>query len=233
MILGIMQPYWFPYVGYFQLVHAVDKFVVYDDVAFINKGWINRNKVLVSNSEKLVTVPLERASQNKRICDINVLSDDKWQRRLISTLRHAYAKAPFYTPVIEVVEQSFAHDNLSISSYALISIVEVFNYLQIKTPEIVHSSIYKNDVLRGQDRIIDICRQEKCATYINLIGGAELYDQNLYTHAGVQLRFLQTEFQEYAQFSEQFIPALSILDILMMNSPEKVNVMLSKYTLAG
>lgn len=231
MKLAIMQPYWFPYIGYFQLLQAVDKFVFYDDVNFIKQGWINRNRIVVSQQDKLITIPLHKASSYQKIRYTNVAFDTKQKEQMIRTLYQAYAKAPYRSKIINLVEQSFDIKQTSISDFAASSIHQVINYLKLKSPEFVYSEKYGNSTLVGQERVLDICIKENCTTYINSIGGVKLYNREHFLSKGVNLRFLETTFQQYPQLSPRFIPGLSIIDILMMNSPDTARKMLTNYNL--
>lgn len=225
-----MQPYLLPYIGYFQLIKAVDKFVVYDDVNFINKGWINRNNLLVAGKAHLFTVPLTNASQNKLIHEV-ATSNEPWQKKLLRTLQQSYQKAPFYPTVFPILENIITYNTQNISELATFSITEINRYLDIRT-EIVHSSrIYENDYLKSQDRILDICKKEGTTTYINPIGGMELYDKELFKDNDIDLFFIKSRPVEYSQFQNDFVPWLSIVDVLMHNSPSATHDFLDSYEL--
>ncbi|MBO9636811.1 MAG: WbqC family protein, partial [Siphonobacter aquaeclarae] len=177
MKLAIMQPYLFPYIGYFQLLKTVDKFVLYDDVAFINRGWINRNKVLVNGKEQLFTIPLREASQNKKILEIDIDDTQKWRDKLLKTLQQSYKKAPQYAAVYPVIEEILQTPATRIADLIAVSITLLANYLSISTEIVPSSTIYANQHLKGPERILDICLQEGASEYINPIGGMELYDR--------------------------------------------------------
>jgi hypothetical protein len=215
MKLAIMQPYFFPYLGYFQLINAVDKFVIYDDVNYINKGWINRNNILVNGKAHMIQVPLIGASQNRLINEIEILDDEKWKIKLLRTIRQSYSQAPFFVPVFAMIEAVINSEKKKISELNAEGIIAVCKYLDINT-EIVSSSVrYDNKHLKGQDRILDICVKEKATTYINPSGGKELYDRETFLHKGVDLQFLNPKIAIYSQFKSEFIPWLSIIDLMM------------------
>jgi len=231
MKLAIMQPYLFPYIGYFQLMNAVDKFVIYDDVNFINRGWVNRNRILVNSKEHMFTVPLKNASQNVLIKDLELIEPGKWKNKFLKTLEHAYGKAPFFEKVFSIVNKVINTKSKFIKDWHLNSFRLINNYLGINTIIVESSSIYNNQSLKGQDRILDICIKEKTNQYINPIGGKELYSSEIFRDHHIKLNFLATEKLYYNQFSNDFVPDLSIIDIMMFNSLDRINNNLSLYTL--
>jgi hypothetical protein len=231
MKLGIMQPYIFPYVGYFQLINAVDKFVIYDDVNFINKGWINRNRILNNGKDSLFSVPLREASQNKLINEIEVNWDEAWKSKFLKTLEQCYKKAPFYQEVLPIIEQTISLDNEVISKVIENNLRLICYYLEIKTEIISSSDIYKNTHLKAQERILDICLQEKATQYINPIGGLELYNKEFFEAKKIKMDFIKSSSIEYKQYKNEFIPWLSMIDVLMFNSKEQIKEFLDNYEL--
>lgn len=218
-----MQPYIFPYVGYFQLIHAADIFVFYDDVNFINRGWINRNRILVNGKDQLITVSCKDASQNRLIKDIEVADDAKATAKMLSTIQMAYKKAPYFNDVYPIIEQTLqTKENNTISALAISSVINVANYLGMKKVFKISSEHYDNRELKKGDRLIDICHIEGIADYVNAAGGKEIYDKKYYKDKEVNLSFLVPERYEYPQFGHTFVPWLSIIDILMFNDKEKV-----------
>ena len=231
MKLGIMQPYIFPYIGYFQLINAVDKFVIYDDVNFINKGWINRNRILNNGKDSLFTIPLKEASQNKLINEIDVNWDSAWKSKFIKTLEQCYKKAPFYLEILPIIEQTLNVDNEPVSKVIEHNLKLICDYLGIKTEIVSSSAIYQNTHLKAQERILDICSQEKANQYINPIGGLELYDKDFFEAKNLKLNFIKSNAIEYTQFKNEFVPWLSMVDVLMFNSKEKIKEFLDNYEL--
>ncbi|MBC7408507.1 MAG: WbqC family protein [Arcicella sp.] len=231
MKLGIMQPYIFPYIGYFQLINAVDKFVIYDDVNFINKGWINRNRILNNGKDSLFTIPLKEASQNKLINEIDVNWDSAWKSKFVKTLEQCYKKAPFYLEILPIIEQTLSVDNEPVSKVIEHNLKLICDYLGIKTEIVSSSAIYQNTHLKAQERILDICSQEKANQYINPIGGLELYDKDFFEAKNLKLNFIKSNAIEYTQFKNEFVPWLSMIDVLMFNSKEKIKEFLDNYEL--
>ncbi len=226
-----MQPYLFPYIGYFQLMNAVDKFVIYDDVNFINRGWINRNRILSNGKEHLFTIPLIGASQNKLINAIDIHQDQAFFSKLIRSMTESYKKAPYYSEIFPVIEEILLNKEPNLSSFIHFSLTRIKEYLGIPTKIVKSSSVYNNEELKAQNRILDICIKEKAIHYINPIGGKEIYNQQLFENNSVELSFIKTNEIVYSQFKNDFIPGLSILDVLMFNSVDQTKSLLLKYQL--
>ncbi|MDZ7898211.1 MAG: WbqC family protein [Arcicella sp.] len=231
MKLAIMQPYIFPYIGYFQLIKAVDKFVLYDDVNFINKGWINRNRILLNGKDSMFTIPLKDASQNKLINEIDVNWDDNWKNKFLKTTEQSYKKAPFYAETLQIINETFYSDQKQFSEVIELNLRLICKYLEIQTEIISSSSLYQNTDKKAQERILDICLQEKASHYINPIGGLELYDKEVFAKENLQMNFIKSLAVEYKQFKNEFVPWLSMIDVLMFNSKEEINEFLNNYEL--
>ncbi|NQU81513.1 MAG: WbqC family protein [Bacteroidetes bacterium] len=231
MKIAIMQPYLFPYIGYFQLMNAADKFVVYDDVTYIKSGWINRNRILVNNREHMFTIPLKNASSNILIKDIQISLNDKWINKLLKTLDQNYKKAPYFEEIFSLVSRIINIKTKYIRDMHLRSFQLINQYLGIETSVIETSNIYNNQYMKGKQRVIDICHQENAKHYINPIGGQELYEKELFMKNGIKLSFLKTEEINYPQFESDFVPWLSVIDVMMFNSLEIIQNMLNQYEL--
>ena len=230
MKLAIMQPYFFPYIGYYQLIAAVDKFVLYDDVNFIKNGWINRNRLILAGEVRYITIPLSGASSFLKINEIDVQVGDGWRRKLAENLRHSYSKAPYFTEVNALFQEVLFSNENRIGEIAKESLTSVCKYLGIET-EFVHSStMYGNSSLGGKERVLDICARENAHEYHNLPGGRELYHEEEFVRRGVELDFIQPHMEPYSQFSEKFQPGLSIVDVLMFNSREAAKKMIEPST---
>ena len=232
MNIAIMQPYFFPYVGYFQLINAVDEFVFYDDVHFMKKSYINRNSILLNEKAFQFTVPLKEASQNKLIKDIEVFTDQKWFNDFLKTFEHAYKSAPFYQEVLQIVKTIFNSDYKNIAELSVISVTEVCKYLKIDSKFSISSEDYSNTKkLAKAERLIAIAKQSGKQTYVNAIGGRSLYNKKEFKAQNIDLAFLETQDIKYEQFGNKFVPFLSILDVLMFNSKASIKDLLEKYSL--
>ena len=228
MILTIMQPYFFPYIGYWQLLNAVDTFVIYDDVNYIKKSYINRNSILNIELDQKITLELIGASQNKLIKEIEVGNNS---RKLLKSIEHIYKKSPEYKKIFPLIQSILENPEKNLAKFLGNSIQEISMYLEIDTKIIYSSDIKKECDLKSQDKILDICQRLGASQYINAIGGQDLYSKEAFNAQGLELNFLQTELTEYKQFKNEFIPYLSIIDIMMFNSKKDIQDMLNKYKL--
>ncbi len=231
MKIGIMQPYLFPYLGYFQLINAVDKFVILDDVNYINRGWINRNRVLINGEPKLIAIPLKEASQNKLISEIEIVTDQKWRERLLRTLEFNYKKAPYFHDIFSLIEKIILNKEQHISTFIYKSLLDINTYIGINTFIEPSSGKYATKHLKAEQKILNICIQENVTTYINPIGGTELYSKQLFEDNNIDLFFLESDEIRYNQNLMNFIPWLSIVDVMMFNSKNDIKEMLNKYKL--
>ena len=231
MKVAIMQPYFFPYIGYFQLINAVDVFVIYDDVNYIKKGWINRNTILVNGKGFLFKIPLQEVSQNKLINQISIEEDSNWEKNLLKTLTLSYKKAPFFTEVFPIIENILGQEEKNLAKFIAYSLRKICNFLSIETTIVISSDIEKNSDLKGQNKIIEICKKLQGNNYINVVGGIELYDKEAFLKYGILLNFIKPNPIFYSQFKNEFIPWLSIIDVMMFTSPEQINDLLIKYDL--
>lgn len=231
MKLAIMQPYFFPYIGYWQLIHAVDRFVIYDDVNYIKGGWINRNRILINGEPTYITVPLYQSSSYKRICDTDLQPSPMWRNKLVKMVETTYRKSPCFVEVFPVVEQLIRYETDNLSDYLAYQLQNLVAFIGIDTEFIVTSRCYGNNYLSGQARIIDICAQEGATVYINPQGGQTLYDHVAFAKCGVDLKFLTPSTIEYKQFGSVQMPWLSIIDIIMFNSQSQLRTLLSQYEL--
>jgi len=227
MKLAIMQPYLFPYIGYFQLVAAVNKFVFYDDVNFIKNGWINRNRLYLADEVRYITVPLAGASPFLKINEISVVENDLWRKKLIESIRHSYAKAPHFSPVNTFFTEVLFSNSLNIAELAIASVVAISTYLELSVQFVKSSTCYDNRNLVGSERIIDICKRENADQYYNLPGGQNLYSKEQFNSAGVNLHFVYPNLSPYKQIANQFQPGLSMIDVLMFNDRKAILEMLS------
>ena len=227
MTIAIMQPYFFPYPGYFQLVKAVDRFIFYDDVNFIKNGWINRNRILVNGEAAYFTVKLKDASSFRKIKDTGISQD---MGRLLKTIQLAYKKAPCFESIYPVVEECLNKNCNGLSELAISSVMAVSDYLGFKTKFDMSSASFGSTTnLQRENRLISICKLTRAERYINLPGGAALYSRETFRDNGVELLFLEPGIIEYGQYKKPFVPMLSIIDLLMFNPKEKALDLLNNY----
>lgn len=228
MKLSIMQPYLFPYFGYFQLINAADKHVIYDDVQYIKGGWINRNNILIGKNKTLFTIKLDGASPNKLINEIDIKDDFT---KFLKTVAMAYSQAPYKDPVFNLISMICAYEDKNLARFIGNSLQEISNYLGIKTKFMYSSDLKKDNDLRAQDKVISICEELGADVYINAIGGQGLYNREKFKNHGIELRFINSLMSPYKQFNNEFIPSLSIIDVMMFNSKDNVIKILNEYEL--
>ena len=228
MNLAVMQPYLFPYIGYWQLIDAVDIFVIYDDVNFIKQGYINRNNILQQQRSHLFTLELIGASSNKKINDIKIGGNSN---KLLRTIKQNYSKAPFYKDVSPVLEEILNNEEKELSKFLGFSLVKIAKYLNINTKFLYSSDIKNDKTFKAQDRLIEMSKILNATGYINSIGGIELYDKEVFSQNDINLSFLKTHEISYKQFNNEFVSNLSIVDILMFNSKDNIKNMLTQFEL--
>lgn len=229
--VAVMQPYLFPYVGYFQLIRAADVFVFYDDVDFIKQGWINRNRILINGNDHLFTVPCHNVSSNETIRDVIV--HENWRNdKLLKKIRLAYANADAFDTAFPVIREVILQDWKYISAFAQESAKRVASYLDIDIDFYQSSDLPADPSLERADRLIELTKHFGAASYINMEGGKELYNKPYFSERGIELHFLEPQLPEYNQYNANtFHPGLSIIDVMMNVSKEDIQPMLSSYQL--
>jgi hypothetical protein len=233
MKLGIMQPYFFPYIGYFQLVAAVDRFVVYDNVKYTKKGWINRNRYLLEGKDAVFTVPVKGASDFLEVRE-RFVAEDFDRQKLLARIGQAYRKAPFFEPAFALFSKAVSNPDRNLFGFVRQSIADVCGYLGITTAIVPSSSIAIDHSLRGEQKVVALCRATGASEYINAVGGLDLYSQDVFARQGIALRFLRSRPIEYKQLGAPFVPWLSILDVLMFNDADTTRGFLTDgYELIG
>jgi len=225
-----MQPYFFPYIGYFQLIHAVDTFVVYDDVNYIKRGWINRNNILADGEPTLISLETSGASQNKLISQVKV-GDNR--HKLLKTIKYRYSAAPYCDKVMPLIERILGNEESNLATFLSAQLREICRYLDVRINWCTSSSLDKDVSLKGQDKIIAICRVLAADQYVNPVGGRELYQHEIFSKQGIELSFLESRISGYAQFQHKFVPSLSIIDVLMFNDRRNIHNFLDEYSLAA
>lgn len=231
MTVAIMQPYFFPYLGYWQMFSAVDKFVLLDDVNFIMRGYINRNSILANGTAHLFTIPLEKPSRNKLINEMRLSFDDNARNCFLKMLTCAYGKAPYYSEIFPIMEKVATNREINLVLFLKRSFELVKEYLGLSTEILVSSEIKKDASLKAQDRILAINKALGSTHYINAIGGQALYNRDDFEREGVRLNFIEMLPCVYKQFQNEFVPNLSMIDVLMFNSKSEIRGLLAQYRL--
>jgi hypothetical protein len=223
MKAAIMQAYFFPYIGYFQLMNAADEFVIYDNIEFTKKGWINRNRILVDGNDSYITLPLKKDHDYLDIRDRYLADTWKTDRiKMLNRISGAYRKAPEFNTAFPLVEQCINHEEPNLFRFIYFSLTMIKEFLGISTQMLVSSTINIDNTLKSERKVIELCKERKAAIYINPIGGLQLYDKGNFAKEGIEIHFLKTNDIEYTQFNNVFVPSLSIIDVMMFNTREKI-----------
>ena len=221
MKVAIMQPYFFPYIGYFQLIASVDLFIMYDNIKYTKKGWINRNRFLRNGADCVFTVPLRKDSDSLDVRDRAVAADFD-RGKLVTKLREAYRRAPHFQESFHIVEKAVMAPRDNLFEYVRGSVLDVCRYLGIGTRIVPSSSLVIDPALRAQDKVLALCKAAGASMYVNAIGGQELYTREDFRARCVELKFLKTQPIEYLQFGDPYVPWLSIIDVMMFNPVARI-----------
>jgi len=221
MKLAIMQPYFLPYIGYFQLIASVDQFIVYDNIKYTKKGWINRNRMLQNGRDVMFSLPLKKDSDSLEVVQ-RELAPDFNRDKLLNQFRGAYRKAPYFEQTMPLIELIVRFEDSNLFAYLYHSIVQICKHLGITTDIRVSSTIDIDHTLQSQEKVLALCQATDAKTYVNAIGGMELYSKYIFQDKGIELKFIKSKSFEYKQFDKPFVPWLSILDVLMFNPHDAV-----------
>lgn len=212
------------------MINAVDKFVIYDNIEFTKKGWINRNRILVNGKDEYITLPLKKDSDYLNIAQRCLTDTYKIERvKLLRRINGSYRKAPQFNEVYSLVEVIINTEEENLFEFTHQSLENICQYLNIKTEFIISSKISIDHQLKSQEKVIAICKALNANQYINPIGGVELYSKEIFQQNNIELNFIKPDTIEYMQFTNQFIPWLSIIDVMMFNSKEKIHRYLNSF----
>lgn len=226
MRLAIMQPYFFPYIGYFQLIAAVDLFIVYDNIKYTKKGWISRNRMLQNGKDVMFSLSLKNDSDYLDVCE-RELSADFNRDKLLNQLNGAYRRAPYFAQTFPLVENIVRYEDMNLFRFLHHSIVKTCEHLGIATEIRISSDIAIDHELKNQDKVLALCEAVSASTYVNAIGGMELYSKEVFQEKGIDLRFIHSLPFEYPQFGDAFVPWLSIIDVMMFNPLDTIRTCIS------
>lgn len=228
-----MQPYFFPYIGYFQLIHAVDEFIIYDNIEYTKKGWINRNRILVNGQDAYITLPLKKDSDYLDIRDRFLAGDWPRERQsMLNKIKGSYRKAPYFDRVYPLIEKCLLFDETNLFQFIFNSLRVVNEYLQITTPVVVSSTISIDHELKAEKKVVALCKARDATEYINPIGGTKLYNKDDFRCNGLDLYFIKSSDIVYKQFDHDFVPWLSIIDVIMFNTRDEIKRhLIDSYTL--
>ena len=221
MKVAIMQPYFLPYIGYFQLLAAVDLFIVYDNIKFTKKGWLNRNRMLRQGKDEMFTLPLMKGSDFLDVRE-RELAVDFDRAKLLNQFKEAYRRAPHFGQTFPLMERIFGCEEVNLFRFLYRSILEVGAHLNVGTEIRISSDMDVDHHLKGQDKVLALCEAAGAQTYVNAVGGVALYSKDVFYERGVELQFIKSRPFDYEQFGDPFVPWLSIVDVLMFNSLQSV-----------
>lgn len=226
MKVAVMQPYFFPYIGYFQLIAAVDLFIVYDNIKYTKKGWISRNRILQNGKDVMFSLSLKSDSDYLDVCERKLAADFN-RDKLLNQLNGAYRRAPYFAQTFPLVEQIVRHNDTNLFRFLHHSIVKTCKHLGVATEIRISSDIAIDHSLKNQDKVLALCEAVGASTYVNAIGGMELYIKEMFQEKGLDLKFIQSKPFEYPQFGDAFVPWLSIIDVMMFNSFDTIQACIS------
>ncbi|MBK7001258.1 MAG: WbqC family protein [Rhodoferax sp.] len=221
MKVAIMQPYFLPYIGYYQLIAAVDLFILYDNIKYTKKGWFNRNRMLQNGKEVMFSLPLKSGSDYLNVCE-RELSTAFNRDKLLNQFRGAYHRAPYFSQTFALVEEIIRHENTNLFKFLRHAIVKTCAHLGINTEIRNSSDVAIDHSLKNQDKVLALCKAVNAKTYVNSIGGLNLYSAQVFRSCGLNLMFIRPRSFEYAQLGNGFVPWLSIVDVLMFNPQDRV-----------
>ena len=205
MKAAIMQPYFLPYIGYFQLIAAVDLFIVYDNIKYTKKGWINRNRMLQNGKDVMFSLPLKSDSDYLDVCE-RELAVDFNRDKLLNQFKGAYQRAPYFAETFPLVERIVKHKEANLFGLLHNSIVRTCEHLGMSTEIRISSGIAINHNLKNQDKVLALCEAVGASTYVNAIGGMELYSKETFREKGIELKFIQSKPFKYHNLTTNSYP---------------------------
>lgn len=233
MKIAIMQPYFFPYMGYFQLISASDTFVFLDDVNHIKRGWVHRNRICINQQPSWISLNLVKASQNKLINEIEILDAEINRKKMLKSIEMNYKKSLFFEDVFPAIEEIINEDEIKMSDFLIKGIIGICKLVGIDKDFKISSDIKDLSTLKGQNKLIGICHSLNASIYINAPGGKDLYSNADFKKAGIELLFLEPVMPKYKQFGDEFVQYLSIIDVLMHNGTKQTLEYIEKFSVTG
>jgi len=221
-----------PYIGYFQLINSVDKFIIYDNIQYTKKGWINRNRTLTNGKDQLITLPIKKDSDYLNVVEREL--SESWGKdksKMLNVIKASYSKAPYFEESYNLISKCLNNPEVNLFRFIYDSIILINEYLEIKTQMVISSTIDVDHTLKSQDKVLSLCKSQNADVYINSIGGIELYDKETFKQNEIELNFIKSNPIQYKQFNNEFVSWLSIIDVLMFNSKEQIKEYLNNYTL--
>lgn len=232
MKIVLMQPYFFPYIGYFTLIKHTDMFVVFDMAQYIRRGWIHRNRILGFHGEPVfVNAQIVKAPQNTPIHQIKLKSGDGWKEEILKKVEAYRNIAPYYQEVYHLVESCLNASGSSLAELNVHSIIAVSEFLGL-SPNMVQLSelnINLEDIQQPDDWGLRVAQYYGADEYINAPGGQEFYSREKYGQNGVEMFFYRAKLPPYNQRTPVFHAGLSIIDVMMFNTKEEIHQMIDDF----
>ena len=229
--MGIMQPYFFPYFGYFQLIAQSDIIVLHDDVQYIKGGWVNRNRILTQGAPRWLTFSVLKAPHHLRINERQYQRGQGAAEKLLQSIEAAYRRAPHFVETFPLLREIMQFEDDNVAAFNGHLVCRLADHLGIRTRILVSSELDKADQLTGQERVVDICKRLGASLYINPIGGVDLYQAERFREGGIKLRFLKPRKISYPQIDDPPVGNLSIIDVMMFNDRSAISALLDECSL--
>ena len=217
-----MQPYFLPYIGYFQLINNVDQFILLDDVNYINKGWIDRNRIKINNADYFFKLQIEKKSQNQLIKDLSLTTDNKWKDKFLKTIENNYSKSNYFAEILKIIKKIIFCKERNLVDFIEYSLIEILNVLEIPKTFKRSSDTPLSKSLKGEDKIIYLCQEIGATDYINLPGGKDYYNKENFLKKNINLKFINPKLDEISNYS--------IIDLLF-NDLDKIDKAMEQFTI--
>lgn len=230
-----MQPYFFPYPGYFSLIKATNKWIVFDTPQYANYSWMNRNRIINCNDDNWMyfIVPLKKRPLRTSINSIVIQNEVNWKEKIISQLGYYKKHAPYYNHVVEFLRETLTSEFVKLSDLNIHTLKATCKYIGIDFNYEIYSemNLQIEDIHAPDEWGLNICKAMGVSKFINPERGQNFIDRQKYLNEKVDIKFLEYRYPDYDQKMEEFIPGLSIIDAMMFNSPKELKVILEDYKL--
>jgi hypothetical protein len=230
--VAIMQPFFFPYLGYFSLMKHTDNWIVFDDIRYSNQAWGNRNRILKHpEGWAWINVPVKDHKRETFYSNILIQNEINWKRKIINQFEYYKIHAPFYKDVLKIIQEVFSEDFSHLVDLNIHAMKKVCEYLKIdfKYTKFSEMNLGINSVQHPGQWALEICKAIKSTNYVNPCEGHPIYDKKEYDDAGISLQFIINRVSPYDQKRAEFEARLSIIDVMMWNSVERVNELIDDF----
>lgn len=223
-----MQPYFFPYIGYFQLMKAVETFIMLDDAQYVERSWMNRNRINLNDRPAWITMPVRNASRDLAINQRFYMLADGIPV-INRKIQAAYSKSPFFADISAMLAGIFEYADANVARFNSNLLISVGRALDLHC-QVHFASEFDNPLhFRGEARILDLCQRLGVTHYVNAIGGTSLYQNESFRSVGIRLSFIRT--RTVPQQAPIDIGHLSIIHDMMQTGTECTRELLNMYDL--